>query len=64
MKFLDLQTAFYRPLWLRVVIVALCLGWAVVEYLHEAPLWAMGFAALGLYCAHQFFVAFAPKDPD
>jgi hypothetical protein len=28
MKFFDLQHPFYKPLWIRVLITALCLGWA------------------------------------
>lgn len=64
MKLLDVQLAFFRPLWRRVAVVAACLGWAVFEYMTDHPYWAAFFGALGVYCAHQFFVAFAPRDPD
>ncbi|TXB63441.1 DUF3329 domain-containing protein [Paracoccus aurantiacus] len=60
----DLQQDVYRPLWLRVVIVAVCLGWAAVEFVSGAPFWGILFGAVGLYAAHQFFIAFDPKDPD
>lgn len=61
--FFDLQKPFYRPLWLRIAIVALCLGWAAVEFANAAPLWGMLFAAIGVYAGYQFFVVFDPK-PD
>ncbi len=64
MKFLDVQHPFFRPLWRRVAVVAVCLGWAVVEFVHDAPFWGMLFGALGLYCGWQFFVAFDPPPED
>ena len=59
--FLDLQTGFYRPLWLRILITAVCLGWALLEFVSGTPFWGVLFTGIGLYCAHQFFIAFAPK---
>jgi hypothetical protein len=58
----DLQVAFFRPLWRRLAVVVVALGWAVMEFVTGAPSWAMIFGALGLYAAHQFFIAFDPKD--
>jgi hypothetical protein len=64
MKFFDLQHPFYKPLWIRLVITALCLGWAAVEFFMGAPFWGMLFGALGIYCVHQFFIAFKPREPE
>lgn len=64
MKFLDVQHPFFRPIWRRVAVVAICLGWAVFEFVSGAPFWGMLFGAIGLYCAHQFFLAFDPPDDD
>ncbi len=64
MRFFDLQQPFYKPLWIRIVITVLCLGWAVIEILGGNVFWAMLFGAMGLYCAHQFFIAFDPKEPE
>jgi hypothetical protein len=47
-----------------VLITALCLGWAVVEFSMGAPFWGMLFGALGIYCVHQFFIAFNPREPE
>lgn len=62
MKLIDVQHPFFRPLWRRVAVVAVCLGWAAVELAGGAVFWAILFGAVGVYCAHQFFVAFDPPD--
>ena len=64
MKFLDVQHPFFIPLWRRVVVVVLLLGWATVELIAGHPFWAILFGSSGIYCAHQFFIAFDPKDPE
>ncbi len=45
----SLQDAFYRPLWIRVAIVAVCTIWALFEYLNGSPGWAMLFGAVGAW---------------
>ena len=63
MRFLDVQSPFFRPLWLRVVTTAACIGWAIFELLTGGMFWAILFGAAGAYLAWQFFVAFDPP-PD
>jgi hypothetical protein len=55
-KFLDANHPMLRPLWVRVLLVALCLGWAVLEFATMSPLWGMVFLALGAYAAWGFFL--------
>ena len=55
-KFLDTSHPMFRPLWVRVLIVAICLGWAIFEIVGGSPLWAMIFGALGAYAAWAFFI--------
>ncbi|MGP9791165.1 hypothetical protein [Roseinatronobacter sp. NSM] len=64
MKFFDMQHPFYRPMWRRVVITALCFGWALFEFATANPFFGILFGAIAVFCAHQFFIAFDPKDPD
>lgn len=64
MKLIDVQHSFFRPLWRRVAVVVICLGWAMYELATGSPFFAILFGAVGLYCVHQFFIAFAPKDPE
>jgi hypothetical protein len=57
-KFLDTDHPFFRPLWVRVGIVAVCLGWGLFEFATGSPFWAVIFLGLGAYAAWGFFVAF------
>ena len=63
-KLFDFNHPFFRPLWLRIAIVALCLLWAMVEASTGEMMWAMLFTAIGLYAAYGFFVTFKPREPD
>jgi len=62
-KFFDIQVAFFIPIWRRIVAVVLILGWGIFELVAASPMWGAVFSAAGLYCAHQFFIAFDPP-PD
>lgn len=62
-KFLDTDHWMLRPLWVRVLIVALCVGWAAMEFgllgflglPVGSPFWGVIFLALGVYAAYGFF---------
>lgn len=56
-KFLDLEHPFFRPLWRRVAVTVLCLGWGVFEFVAGSPFWGTLFGGLGAYCAWAFFVS-------
>lgn len=64
MKLLDTDHPFFAPRWRRVAIVALTLAWALFEFVAGSPFWGVLFGAIGLYAAHAFFIASAPKTPD
>lgn len=58
----DSEHPFFKPLWRRVAIVAVCMVWAIIEFATGAPFWgtiALGFAGYGVY---QFFVIYNPAD--
>lgn len=63
MRLIDVQVPFFIPLWRRVATVGLCIGWAGFELYLGNTGWATAFGAIGVYCAHQFFIAFDPADP-
>ena len=64
MKLLDRNHPFYAPLWRRVAIVAVTLGWALIEFLAASPLWGTVFLVLGAYCVYEFFIAFGNGGDD
>jgi hypothetical protein len=61
-KLLDLDHPFFRPLWIRMGIVVLCLVWTGLEIYGGSMSWAIVFGALGVYCAYRFFVVFNPRE--
>lgn len=61
---LDLDHPMLRPLWRRLALVALCLGWAGLEIARGAYLWAGLFGAMGLWAAWELLIAYEEKDED
>jgi hypothetical protein len=59
-KFLDTGHPMFRPLWVRVLIVAFAAGWGIFELATGSPFWAVIFLALAAYAAWGFFVDFHP----
>jgi hypothetical protein len=60
----DHENPFFRPLWRRVTVVAVCVIWSVIEFATGTPFWgviALGFAGYG---AWQFFYLYKPADED
>ncbi|MGN7871434.1 DUF3329 domain-containing protein [Paracoccus sp. 22332] len=47
----DLDDVFYRPLWVRVLLVSLALGWGVFEFGSGAPFFGVIFVAIAVYAA-------------
>lgn len=54
-KFIDGAHPFFRPLWRRIAVVAVCLGWAGFEFVSGSPFWGILFGALGCWAAYEFF---------
>ena len=59
-KFLDTDHPFFRPLWIRVLIVAAAGLWGLFEFATGNPFWAILFLGLAAYAAWGFFVDFNP----
>lgn len=52
--------AFFRPLWRRIAVVVICLGWATLEFVAGALFWGALFAGIGVYAIWQLFLVFDP----
>lgn len=61
-KFLDTDHPMLRPLWVRILLVAICLGWAAFEFIGGSGTWGAVFLALGAYAAWGFFIAKGDDD--
>ena len=51
---------FFRPLWRRIAIVAVCLVWAAIEFATGTPFWGTLALAFAAYGAWQFLFAYKP----
>ena len=61
----NFHTPFFRPLWVRLLVVAICIGWGIFELLGNSIGFAMIFLAAGIYAAYGMFIAFDPDQiPD
>ena len=63
MQMIDPSHPIYRPLWVRVLLVAICLGWAILEAVTGTPFWALIVGALGVYAAWMLLLNFKPQKP-
>lgn len=63
-KLLDFNDPFYKPLWLRIVIVAVAAGWGVFEFMAGSPFWGVLFVGAGAFAFYGLFIAFNPREPE
>ncbi|MET3599530.1 hypothetical protein [Martelella mangrovi] len=54
---LNLKHPSLKPLWIRVLAVAVCGGWAVAEIFIGSPYWSILFGAAAAYMAYAFFIS-------
>jgi hypothetical protein len=54
-SFFDPQHPWFKPLWVRILMIAICFGWALMEFTTKSTLWGIAFAAAGAYLVWQFF---------
>jgi hypothetical protein len=62
-KFLDTDHPWLRPLWVRVLVVAVAGGWALLEFTTGSPFWGVLFLGLAGYAAWAFFLDPARSGP-
>ncbi|MEF2550304.1 DUF3329 domain-containing protein [Aurantimonas sp. A2-1-M11] len=52
---------FYRPLWVRVCLVASLVAWSALEWFHAASFWGIVTAAAAVWAIWTFFVTYDPN---
>ena len=60
-KFIDPDHPFYRPLWIRLLIVAFVSIWTAFEFWNGQTTWGMVFLAVAAYTACVLIIFFKPK---
>jgi hypothetical protein len=63
-KFFDFNHPFYRPLWIRVLLVGLTGAWGAFEFWSGQAFWGAIFCGTSAICLYYLFIAFNPRDPD
>ncbi|MDO5605110.1 MAG: hypothetical protein Q4G25_08120 [Paracoccus sp. (in: a-proteobacteria)] len=58
---LDPNHRLLRPLWVRLVIVALPFLWSIFEFSQGAMVWAVLFGALGAWLFHTLIMRAGPQ---
>ena len=55
MRLFDMDHDWFRPLWVRALIVAIAAGWSAFEYSMGEATWSAIFAAIAAYALWSFF---------
>ncbi len=63
-NFVDFNDPFYRPLWVRVLIVGVTAAWSAGEFLWGSPVWGGLIGGISAYAFYGLFMAFNPRDPE
>ena len=56
MRFFDVRSPFFAPLWRRIVICAVIGGWALLELVGGNPGWALIFGAAGAWLTWSLLI--------
>ena len=51
---------FYRPLWVRIALTAVVIGWSVLEWTHGEAFWGVLTAAASAWAIWTFFLGYDP----
>lgn len=60
MQIIDPQHKFYRPLWVRILVVLVCASWFGVELYMGPSFWLVIMGALTVYTAWVLLIRFTP----
>jgi hypothetical protein len=61
MMIIDTKHPFYRPLWVRVLIVSFCALWCGVEFYNHEPFWGTVVGGIAVYSAYVLLLGFKPS---
>jgi len=56
----DNEHPFFRPLWRRIAVVALCVFWTAIEFYNGDQLWLTITAGMTLYAVYVYLWAYRP----
>jgi hypothetical protein len=62
-KFMDIEHPWYRPLWVRLLIVFATGGWGLFELYQDSVVWGVLFLAVSAFAVWNLFVTYRPGPP-
>ncbi|GAB4347496.1 MAG: hypothetical protein Kow0026_00940 [Oricola sp.] len=63
MKLFDFNDPFYRPLWIRIAVVAIPALWGVFELAAGSPFWGILFCGAAALAFYGLFITYEPREP-
>ena len=60
----DHEHPFFRPLWRRIAVVAVCAGWSAFEFAMGSTGWGMATLGFTAYAVWQLFYLYKPAEPE
>lgn len=51
----DTRNEFFRPLWIRLLVMLAAAGWAIFEFTNGQTFWGVAFGAFAAMSAYGFF---------
>ncbi|MCY0150584.1 hypothetical protein OEG84_23485 [Hoeflea sp. G2-23] len=63
MVLIDFRHPFFRPILRRIIVFALVVIWAGVEFFNGSVGWTVFFVALAVYIGWGFFLSGQPDEP-
>ncbi len=64
MQLIDPNHPTYRHLWVRILIVVVCFGWGIFEFIGGDPFWGVLALGAGGYSFYMLIWTFDPKPPE
>ena len=58
----DNQHPFFRPLWRRLAVIAVCVIWSAVEFAVGTPFWGTLLAGMAIYAVWTFLISYKPEE--
>lgn len=60
----DADHPFFRPLWRRIAVFAVCVIWAALEFYGGSQNWGIIALAFAGYAAYAYLLRYSPPDED
>ena len=58
----DNQHPFFRPLWRRLAVIAVCVIWSAIEFAVGTPFWGTLVGGMAVYAVWTFLSSDKPDD--